>query len=120
VTWAETLGLPPHVWSQHAAVLDALARYWMKTWEWLRGLRRSSPPLRLTGSPTERPTGVVAGDLLDGSPPTRRLHDVYAVFRDWNAEAAWRPGQGFGGFVSVMRAGSERYARRRFSPDGGA
>lgn len=120
VTWAETLGMPPYVWSQNAAVLDALARYWMNTWEWFRDLRRSDPPLRLTGTRTERPTGVVVGDLLEGSAPTRRLHDVYAVFRDWNAEAAWRSGQGFEGFVSMMRAGSERYARRRFSSDGGA
>lgn len=119
VTWATLLRLPRDTWSTHSETLDALGRYWMTTWEWLRDLRRSRPALRLAGVYAGPPTTVGAHALIEGYGRSgergRRTEDVYSVFRYWNVEAAGRKNGGFPAFVDVMRTGSERFARDRYA-----
>ncbi|HEX2206060.1 MAG TPA: hypothetical protein VHG93_00140 [Longimicrobium sp.] len=119
VTWAWLLRLPRDTWSAQSETLDALGRYWMTTWEWLRDLRRSRPALRLAGVHAGPPTSVGAHALIEGYGRSgergRRTDDVYSVFRYWNAEAANRKNGGFPAFMDVMRTGSERFARDRYA-----
>ncbi|HEX8694435.1 MAG TPA: hypothetical protein VF746_18580 [Longimicrobium sp.] len=118
VTWAGLLRLPPTTWSDRSDALDAVGQSWMSTWEWLRELRRSTPALRLAAATTDQPTRVPTHALIEGfgrgGQRGRRPDDVFSVFRAWNTEAARRRNGGFGAFVEVLRAGSERFAEDRF------
>lgn len=119
VTWTSLLRLPRETWSTQSETLDALGKYWMTTWDWLRDLRASRPALRLAGVHAAPPTRVGAHALIEGYGRSgargRRSDDVYSVFRYWNAEAADRKNGGFPAFLDVMRAGSERFARDRYA-----
>jgi hypothetical protein len=118
VTWVEMLRLKPDTWSRHSDALDAMGRFWMGTWGWLRDLRRSSPSLRLAAASGGPPSSVPVHSLVEGygraGQRGRRADDVAHVFRFWNTEAAGRKQGGFAAFTGVMRAGSERFARDRF------
>ena len=118
VTWADLLRLPPATWSDRSDALDAVGLSWMSTWEWLRDLRRSTPALRLAAAADDRPARVPTHALIEGfgrgGARGRRSEDVYSVFRAWNTEAARRRNGGFGAFMEVLRAGSERFSDDRF------
>jgi hypothetical protein len=118
VTWMDMLKLKPQVWSDHSDALDAVGRYWMSTWAWLRDLRLSSPSLRLAGATAKLPSAVPVHGVVEGygraGQRGRRADDVHHVFRFWNVEAAARKQGGFAQFFDVMRTGSERFARDRF------
>ncbi|MFL5386456.1 MAG: hypothetical protein ACJ8GN_28385 [Longimicrobiaceae bacterium] len=117
VTWVEMLRLKPEVWTRHSDALDAMGRFWMDTWGWLRELRRSTPSLRLAAV-NAGPTDVSVHNLVEGygraGQRGRRADDVHHVFRFWNTEAAGRKQGGFAAFAEVMRVGSEHFARDRF------
>jgi hypothetical protein len=118
VTWVEMLKLKPADWTRHSDALDAMGRFWMGTWNWLRELRRSTPSLRLAAVSAGPPTSVPVHSLVEGygraGQRGRRADDVHHVFRFWNTEAAGRKQGGFTAFTEVMRSGSERFARERF------
>jgi hypothetical protein len=119
VTWVELLRLQkPGLWTGHSDALDAMGRFWMSTWAWLRELRRSTPSLRLAAVHAAPPSKVPVHSLVEGygraGERGRRADGVHHVFRFWNTEAARRKQGGFPAFVEVMRTGSESFARDRF------
>jgi len=118
VTWAGLLKLEAGEWTRRSDALDAMGRFWMGTWRWLRELRASTPALRLAAVTADQPRSVQVHSLVEGYGRSgergRRSDDEYSVFRFWNAEAAKRKNGGFAAFTDVMRTGSEAFARDRF------
>lgn len=112
ITWAEVLGVGSERWVGDAPLLDAVGRFWTRTWAWLCEMRASTPSLRLVAEPAGPPAAVPLHALLDPGQGSRGA-DVYALFRHWNVEAARRRGGGVPALVEVMRAGSERFVRDR-------
>ena len=119
VTWASLLNLKADEWTRRSGALDAMGRFWMGTWRWLRELRGSTPALRLAAVTADQPRTVKVHALVEGygraGERGRRTDDEYSVFRFWNVEAAKRKSGGFPAFTGVMRTGSEAFARDRFA-----
>jgi hypothetical protein len=119
VTWMGLLKLKAPELLARSEALDGMGRMFRATWEWLAELRASAPSLALVPAAGRKPRDVRPDELVEG----RRAHgaarrgrqDVYHVFRHWNEAAHRRPGEGFPGFLEVMRDGSERYAGVAFA-----
>ncbi|HEY0152220.1 MAG TPA: hypothetical protein VGB92_09495 [Longimicrobium sp.] len=120
VTWAELLRLDAEVWVRESPALDAMGRFWRRTWEWLREMRRGPhSSLSLVNASDEQPGCVPVWSFIQpgGLYVRPARDDVYTVFRHWNVEAHRRRGGGFKQFPAVMRLGTERYDLARFASE---
>lgn len=118
VTWMQQLAIKPAELRGRSAALDAVAAFFRQTWDWLAGLRASDPALQIARTDSRRPTQVGPAELIEGrrdADQRRRASDEFEVFRYWNLAAHARKGEGFTGFLEVMREGSEGFAADRFS-----
>jgi hypothetical protein len=117
-TWLEKLKLPSAQLQSQSALLDRMGEYFLGTWKWLEELRASNPALRVAKTNGGTPTDIRLDDLIDGRRGTGRskaINDDFQIFRHWNAAAEDSPETGMGGFVRVLRDGSERFAAVQFN-----
>lgn len=118
-TWVENLGLTAKDLSDRSAAFDALGQYFKQMWDWLGELRASTPSFELVRADGRPPTNVRLDETIEGYRRTsgngRVTTDGFEVFRHWNTASYHHARQGYGGFLEVMREGSEAFASDRFA-----
>lgn len=118
-TWIDTLGMRMTDLERNSDALDLLGKFFLETWHWLANLRGSNPPLELVPADKRAPSTLLLDRTIEGHRPTRKLSRTvpngFEPFRHWNMAAHQMRDRGYGGFLDVMRQGSEGFAAERFS-----
>ena len=119
VTWMRMLNLNEPELVRRSGALDGMGSFFRQTWDWLGDLRGSTPSMPLARVDGRPPQAVHSGEVIHGYRSNagggEAGHDVYHVFRHWNVAAHRRKGEGFPGFLEVMREGSEAFAGSAFA-----
>jgi hypothetical protein len=118
VTWMRMLNLAEPEMLRRSGALDRMGEFFRHTWHWLGDLKASVPAMQLARVDGRSPQAVGSGEVIEGYRNTKNgasQKDVFHVFRFWNVAAHRRRGEGFTGFLEVMREGSEAYAGEAFA-----
>ncbi|HEX6749028.1 MAG TPA: hypothetical protein VF092_17145 [Longimicrobium sp.] len=117
-TWLEELKMSSAELQAGSRALDLMGEFYLQTWNWLEEMRGSRPALQLACTNSRPPTAVRLDEVIDGrrgSGRTAPVNDDFEIFRHWNLAARDRRRTGFGGFLEVLREGSERFVDARFN-----
>jgi hypothetical protein len=117
-TWLQELRLDATQLQGSSRALDLMGEFFLSTWGWIEEMRGSRPALQLARTNSRPPRGVRLDEVIDGrrgGGGLRQVSDDFEVFRHWNLAARDRRGTGFGGFLEVLRDGSERFVDARFN-----